>query len=743
MIPNNTLDVVELAGELPGEVIDYSFNADALDHLMGVLTDMYEDTMMAPIREYSTNARDIHIECGVKRPIEITPPNRLSRFFIVQDFGSGLSKDEFKDIYTQYGASTKRESNDYNGSLGIGAKSAMTYTPVSNLTSVKDGIRYEVEVRRKASGGVEMKIIIETPDEVSPSGVTVRIPVASSDVDAFRSRIVNFFQWWEPETFKILGDLAVPYAKADLKPLGNSDRIFFDLRGNVHDDIVVMGNVAYPSPFPRLCHDRSVVYFADNGEAVFTRSREGLMTVDSNRQLLERIGEKVKTNFETEVKDVMAKAESELEAYTLLRKDVTSLCYSYYGHRLDVKDYADWNGINLFEWANSVNATPGAHEYFLLFRNGSKVAQHSTGSGIVEYLTSIGDTKVVVLDAPNSIKNYGSPSYDVLERALDSMGHEQDQAMAFLRDSVPEFVTKYIGEVKVITWSDVRKASAKSLRDSKPKVQVNTKEWEHFRIGGGGGSRYYNASYVIRADVGEVEDGGEGYIYVSRKDITEGVYTTGRSQSDRISDFDTLINNLDGGVYKGKVLLVPHNRKSTFTKRFPNAKSMEQVFQGVFQTMLDKAKEALAAIETSMSDDDLDFRARLLLLVLSNGYDNDASADTVWTHHIKERHSQAVDDPRFAAYYEVSSTLVRHTEAVDGVYEGQRILGLRRSALHPFLFNGMTVEEVSQRDPYRSVDVMAGEIAAAYPLLSINSYYAPELGDFINYINAMYASNNN
>ena len=76
------------------------------------MIDLYSDPELAVIREYSTNAFDAHIEAGVTRPIEITTPTHLCPFFKVRDYGFGLDVEDIREIYSQYGASTKRESDD-------------------------------------------------------------------------------------------------------------------------------------------------------------------------------------------------------------------------------------------------------------------------------------------------------------------------------------------------------------------------------------------------------------------------------------------------------------------------------------------------------------------------------------------------------------------------------------------------------------------------------------------------------
>ena len=63
----------------------------------------YSNKELAPIREYSTNARDAHVQAGIPtRPIEITLPSRLSPELHIRDFGKGLTLEQITDVYFKY-----------------------------------------------------------------------------------------------------------------------------------------------------------------------------------------------------------------------------------------------------------------------------------------------------------------------------------------------------------------------------------------------------------------------------------------------------------------------------------------------------------------------------------------------------------------------------------------------------------------------------------------------------------------
>ena len=105
------------------------FHLEANAHVFQMLTTkVYNDIILAPIREISTNAVDATIEAGSDRTFDVHLPTQDEPYFSVRDYGTGLSEEAIKTMYTTMGASTKRESNAYNGQFGIGKLAPLAYT---------------------------------------------------------------------------------------------------------------------------------------------------------------------------------------------------------------------------------------------------------------------------------------------------------------------------------------------------------------------------------------------------------------------------------------------------------------------------------------------------------------------------------------------------------------------------------------------------------------------------------------
>jgi len=211
---------------------------------------LYSDKMLAPIREYSTNARDAHIEKGIpNRPIQVTLPNRFDPVFRVRDFGNGLSMEQLRDTYFIYLESTKCDSNDYNGMLGLGSKSAFAYSVVFTVTTFHNGMKSIVIC--PITGVPTVDYSGPTDEE---NGVEIAVPVASKDVDSFVNKAMEFYKFWDirPDFKGISQDTVKGYCNPiDAKPMffGENWEIRPNGRSNYNSgnrSVAIMGFVPYP-----------------------------------------------------------------------------------------------------------------------------------------------------------------------------------------------------------------------------------------------------------------------------------------------------------------------------------------------------------------------------------------------------------------------------------------------------------------------------------------------------------------
>lgn len=281
--------LIEKEGTLDGERVAMTIDTSALSHIMAVLTDLYSDPELAVIREYCTNALDSHVEAGQTRPIEVTLPSDLFAFLTIRDFGVGLDADGIREIYSRYGTSTKRDSDDVVGMLGLGCKSALTYCDQFTLVGYKDGTMTTVAVGRDEDGSGTMTIMDVSPTD-EPNGLEVVIPAKRQN--QLRGKAATFFGWWQPGTVLVNGEEPARPEVTEVVP----GRIGLHKETN-QGHVVVMGNVAYPLSAEQaegivtLPRDVRVVFRVGIGEVNFTPSREALQSTRRTKDTLTALKE--------------------------------------------------------------------------------------------------------------------------------------------------------------------------------------------------------------------------------------------------------------------------------------------------------------------------------------------------------------------------------------------------------------------------------------------------------------------
>lgn len=300
-----------------GETVAMGIDQAAMAHIMSILTDLYSDPELAVIREYSTNALDANIEAGVSLPIEVTLPSALSPFFKVRDSGVGLNAEDIRSIYSQYGASTKRGTNDQVGMLGLGCKSALTYATQFTVTSVKDGVQTVVIVSRDEEGAGGMKIVAENLTDAS-NGTEVMVPTRAGN--HFSSKSTDFFRHWTRGTVLVNG--AAPPEALGLRL--SDDILVVEDVGYGSSDTVVMGNVPYPVErgllAARMPYGYSVVVTVPIGAVNFTPSREALHFTPRTKATLADIRDGFQPLLEAALVREVEKADSPSDAIKSMLK---------------------------------------------------------------------------------------------------------------------------------------------------------------------------------------------------------------------------------------------------------------------------------------------------------------------------------------------------------------------------------------------------------------------------------------
>lgn len=295
----------------------FTLKQENLAHVFNILrNNLYSDKILAPIREYSTNATDANVENGkASQPIQVTLPTMIDPVFKVRDFGKGLSEHDIFEVYSSYGASTKRASNDYVGTLGMGSKSAFGYVDSFTVTSYYDGVKkvYEAYIDETKIGAIS-KIHEEASSE--PSGICVSITVNTKDISRFRTTGIEFYKFYEPMPVFLGNDIKhdILSLKSSMKILFQSDA-FMVYRDNTYRKTigVKMGNIVYPVTNTTgldvewLGYYDNILINVNIGEVSFTTSRESLemsaSTIKTINDKISKLRSEIAKQFQKQIDD--------------------------------------------------------------------------------------------------------------------------------------------------------------------------------------------------------------------------------------------------------------------------------------------------------------------------------------------------------------------------------------------------------------------------------------------------------
>lgn len=142
-----------------------TINQDKIAKLQYILTKgLYQDPIGSVINEWSANAIDSVVQSG-KNPLE-NPViiNITNDKFTVQDFGLGISKDDFINVCMNYLTSTKESDNQSIGHFGLGLKSFLSLDRSATFTIRKDGVECKF-ISYMGDEFMEYDLIYEQPTE--------------------------------------------------------------------------------------------------------------------------------------------------------------------------------------------------------------------------------------------------------------------------------------------------------------------------------------------------------------------------------------------------------------------------------------------------------------------------------------------------------------------------------------------------------------------------------------------------
>jgi hypothetical protein len=596
-----------LEGNLDGEAIemDFDLSPEGRAHLMSVMTKLYSDEELAPLREYSTNARDAQIRAGkADLPIEVTTPTYDNPYLTIQDFGIGMSIEEMRHVYSKYGKSTKRGSNDEQGMLGLGGKSALAYTSQFTVESVKDGQRVQAIVTRNEDG-IGVINIVDVSGTTDGNGTKIVIPTRR--YHDFENKADRFFYYWQPGTVLLNGkEPTLLVTQPKVSKIGESNYVLPETWAG--SDVIVMGNVAYDLPDRRLSEkiterrNSIVIHYAKEGAVTFAPSREALSFSAKTNAYLDQIQKGLLDHIKKSILGELGIAKTHGEAFEVWARWVNQIGpgklphMSFRGEKFISYKDAPHFGIKM--GGGRYNRNTG--EY------GNSVFEASRVELNILYSPSV----LVVYGYDNASK---PTSAAVKKTTLYLEQNDLDpQQVLFFKESP---ASPWTDEVPSIEWDDIN--SIKLPRsNSGVGGKVGTIPVVIYR---GGGSRSYYAQHSHKGKWDDITilDTDEKILYCSPAEVQEIV--------GRINDVHSTFPDM-------QIVALGKNRWAKFLRENPTAEEFSFWYSKNFHKLL---KESLTEAEKFYADHDTDYRGAAKMLATSDDPDFALLTRTVRTGTIE------------------------------------------------------------------------------------------------------------
>ena len=552
MIAERTADV-QIQSTITGQSYAAGIDDENMAHIIGLFTDLYSDQQMAVIREYSTNALDAQIEAGVSGPINVTLPAPLAPFFTVEDRGCGLDADDIRKIYSRYGTSTKRATNDQNGMLGLGCKSALTYTAQFTVESVKDNVRTVCSISRQ-DGGVPVFTVVASTPTADANGTKVIVPVNRYHIGDFQDKARQFYAHWPTDAVLVNGQPPEPLDGLDL---GNDMLLIKsdDPYGRTFHK-VVMGNVAYPISSGEfdagLPGVYSMVATVPIGAVTFTPSREALMYTKQTRATLASLKTQLATSVIRAVEAKVDEAASPREAIQtllkwrdLLGRNAPLSGFTFKGQ--DIPEKIDGS----FILSNPKSSKLSQFEHV---RNGFSVAYAAGALFVTDFaptqFTAQHKRKLLQYSRDNNVTcTYFALTADT---AIQSDG--------------------WIEDSQIVSWDDVKTV----------KLDSSTASYGYRSTRPTGSYDAYIAGLCRHVQAAEI-------------DQEERIFYCRSMNKYESSGYAKLIGEWDASA---TVVCLPENRYAKFARNFPEAESYRIGLQAAYDAwaakLTDEVKEAMA-----------------------------------------------------------------------------------------------------------------------------------------------------
>ena len=300
-----------------------SIDQEDMRYIASLLRNNYSNPLLATIREIVANALDV----TKNKKVSIQLPTQIEPNFIVRDYGCGLSEEDMLGLYTKYGKSTKRDTNEVIGGFGIGRFAPLSYTDSFIVRSVYKGHKHSYIIRVDENDDTIVSQIESKIDSESHDGIYVQVGIKKDDIEKFLKTFKKTF-WYRRDAIELLNESwgSKSYGKAEesneIFDLYKENRYWEDLSHYGDAPFVLMGGIPYTvnKSDKWSMFQNGMVYKAEIGEFKLHHSRETLEYNPQVEKALENASQKIFDKLNADLGVQMHDAKNYYEASEIMHK---------------------------------------------------------------------------------------------------------------------------------------------------------------------------------------------------------------------------------------------------------------------------------------------------------------------------------------------------------------------------------------------------------------------------------------
>lgn len=540
ILNQNQQSDVQTVGDIQNNKV--GIDTENIDFITSLLTtNLYSQPIQSFIRETVANGWDSHIEAGTTdKPVIIRVYNEEDNLHIaVRDYGTGLSPQRFNEIYLNIGSSTKRDSNDYIGSFGIGRWTQLAVADVSHITNYYNGTCTKY-VAYKDNGKICIDKLFENATE-EDNGLEIDVCVRNSYTNQ-----ESITDGLEQLTYydNVYLDCSADFLKYTLFEQFNNRKIkdyktFKVNNWQPQNNTLLMGNVLYPIDrtitdnwFKGIIGNIPFSIKCNIGEVDVTPNREALLYNQKTLNTLNRRCEEAVKELQEIIKESFDGTFNTIQEYYNVLKDsylIFNLTYSeikidinsftYYGlsDKLNIRGKSIPVGLERM-YRNFIHTFLPYNIILYKYEN-NRFLTKCTAISIDKFITNCVSGKLYTVTEPLDPKakkyfSYNHDSYTFFyfiykkysRRTFISIVHNlckahgckpTDEVVKFIYD---DFVFNYSNTIPSYGLKDVPQSFIDSLKQKKSSgIKQNTRKCVIYKLQEGKkhNSVSYDSSYTI------------------------------------------------------------------------------------------------------------------------------------------------------------------------------------------------------------------------------------------------------